>query len=335
MLADGRAARLLHALESVRSAGTTMQPRWDAHSRVGFSYGNGTSALDAAALCETLEELADQEYLERIFTERLSLCAQCGSHAVNVHEACLSCSSSNLVQFKALFHFRCGFVGPVSAFRPEPQGRRCPKCAKILADLGTDHDSPGDFFRCRSCAASFQDPEVAARCLACGAQFAGSQMQAMRYRDVFAYRLTTLGAAALREGRLLESPIEALQASGTLARRDTMVDRLETERRTRMASGKSFGVVVVKAPQAASSELVEALRGELTPPYELGRLGPGHILILLPGLAGARVESVRERMAALQTGAGARVRAEIVRIEDGDDIQDVLDFALGAMAGDG
>ena len=197
-------SKLLRALEVVRAAGSVLEPVWDSNAPNGVLYQGTGSSLDDFALLESLEILARGDYLQRKFVERISLCPNCGSHALNLHEACLTCASSNLSQVKVLLHFRCGFVGPVTAFEVEPQGRRCPTCRKLLQDLGTDHDSPGDYFVCHSCNANFQIPEPGARCLSCGVRFAHVDMHKIRYRDVFAYRMTALGIAALEGGRLIE-----------------------------------------------------------------------------------------------------------------------------------
>jgi hypothetical protein len=203
-----RDARLLRALGVIAAAGPMIEPKWDPASRDGFVYRGTGSPLDDLTLPADFEELAREGYAERVFLDRLSLCPNCESHALNVREVCLSCASTNLKSIKALLHFRCGYVGPVSAFAQEAQGRRCPKCRKLLQDLGTDHDSPGEYFHCQACNAEFQVPDVGARCLSCGSRFAGTDMQRVLERDVFAYRLTALGTTALRDGRLLEQTRE-------------------------------------------------------------------------------------------------------------------------------
>ena len=204
-----RDSRLLWALDVVSAAGPMIEPTWDPSIREGVTYRGAGSPLDDYKLQADFEELARDGYLERIFVDRLSYCPNCESHALNVREVCLSCASTNLKPIKTLLHFRCGYVGAVSAFVQEAQGRRCPKCRKLLQDLGTDHDSPGDYFHCQACNSEFQIPEVGARCLACGSRFAGTDMQRILQRDVFAYRLTALGTAALRDGRLLDETREA------------------------------------------------------------------------------------------------------------------------------
>jgi len=196
-------------LNVVSAEGTLIEPKWDPAVREGVVYRGTGSPLDDYSLAADFEELARAGYLERVFVDRLSICPNCESHALNVREVCLTCSSSNLKAIKTLLHFRCGYVGPVSAFAQEAQGRRCPKCRKLLQDLGTDHDSPGDYFQCQACNSEFQIPEVGARCLSCGSRYAGTDMQRILQRDVFAYRLTALGNAAVADGRLLDVTREA------------------------------------------------------------------------------------------------------------------------------
>lgn len=206
---NDRDARLLRSLRVVSAAGPMIEPAWDPAARDGVVYRGTGSPLDDLTLPADFEELARAGYLERVFLDRLSLCPNCESHALNVREVCLTCGSTNLKAVKTLLHFRCGYVGPVTAFAQEAQGRRCPKCRKLLQDLGTDHDSPGDYFHCQACNAEFQVPDVGARCLSCGSRFAGTDMQRVLQRDVFAYRLTALGSAALRDGRLLDDSRQA------------------------------------------------------------------------------------------------------------------------------
>jgi DNA-directed RNA polymerase subunit RPC12/RpoP len=199
---DRKTARYLQALRVVRKAGGTLEPTWDPLSSDGVTYRGTGSALDDSGLGNDLEELANDAYLERVFVDRLSRCPHCSSHALNVREVCLTCGSANLTQMKTILHFRCGYVGPITSFKEEAKGRRCPKCGKIFDNLGTDHDSPGEYFICRACNADFQFPEVGARCVSCGSVFRGVDMANVRSSDVYAYRMTALGAAALEDGRI-------------------------------------------------------------------------------------------------------------------------------------
>lgn len=186
---------LLEVLASIPKD-ALLEPTWNYTSAQGFYYSCAAEA-DRERMKEALEELVALGYAQRVFFDRLSLCPNCSSHALNVRETCLSCGSAHLEQFTAFFHFRCGFVGPESAFGLEPDGLRCPKCRRLLKDRGTDHDSPGIFFECRSCSAQFQTPQIGGRCLSCTGRFDQKAMQSVRQRDVFAYRITENGRAAL------------------------------------------------------------------------------------------------------------------------------------------
>ena len=179
-----------------------LAPSWEPRSRSGVTYNGSKAGLDENQTADDLEELASRGYLERIFVERLMICPTDGSHAMNVHEACVTCGSANLKRIMTYFHFRCGFVGPEKAFTPEAGGLRCPKCKGLLVDLGTNYDSPGEMFECNNCASMFQQPQMGVRCLSDGATFLGPALDDILYRDVFAYRLTTSGDAALARGTI-------------------------------------------------------------------------------------------------------------------------------------
>jgi hypothetical protein len=193
--------RLLRALALVPKD-SRLEPAWEPRARLGYIYRGAQAGFDEDELASDLALLADRGYLDRVFVERLMICPTCESHAVNVHEACVTCSSSNLVSITSYFHFRCGYIGPEKAFTPEPKGLRCPKCKGLLTDLGTSYDSPGDFFECHNCSATFQQPQMAARCLGCGALFVGVALNELLHRDVYAYRLALKGEAALIRGTL-------------------------------------------------------------------------------------------------------------------------------------
>ncbi len=200
--------RLLQVLALVPKD-SHLDPHWEPRAPAGATYGDAVAGLDPDQVAQDLETLADRGYAERIFVERLMICPSCSSHAVNVHESCVTCNSSNLESITSYFHFRCGFIGPEKAFTKEPAGLRCPKCKKYLVDVGTDHDSPGVFFECKNCAAMFQQPNMGVRCLGCGARFTGLALQDLKHRDVYAYRLLLRGQNALANGALETSDLNA------------------------------------------------------------------------------------------------------------------------------
>jgi hypothetical protein len=328
-----RSGRLLRTLSVVRGAGGTLEPAWDPIARDGVSYRGAGSALNDQSLAADLDELASASYLDRVFVDRLSLCPHCSSHALNVREVCLTCGSANLTHMKTILHFRCGYVGPLTAFKEEAAGRRCPKCGKIFDNLGTDHDSPGDFFICRSCNAEFQIPEVGARCVSCGAKFGGIDMAKVKMRDVYAYRLTALGTAALDDGRLREAPGELEVDESGLDRRSVLIANVEEERRRRLAGGADFGLIVLGAGSNGTvreigGPLAHVVRGALGAADRLGRLDRNHLVAILPGANAARTTSTVKRV----LGVG-NIRAVAIDLYDSADVAERLDEAARHVDG--
>lgn len=306
--------RILELLQMADASGE-IRAQWDVQAKLGFAYYSDSVRAGRWPSREELERLADGDMLERIFLERLTLCGTCGSHAVNVHEACTSCSSSNLAQFRVFFHFRCGFTGPISAFAAEPNGLRCPKCKKLLQDLGTDHDSPGMFFRCGDCASMFQTPHTGVRCVSCGARFTSSALQNLRTVDAFRYRLTNIGRAVLREKRLL-SEEEMTAADGSLLRRGSF---FESVARARDASER-FAVIVVRIPddEDGASNAARVIRDETGTDAVVGRLDERHVAVLL----GEGIERNASRVLKALNSDGAA--AMLVKIGSGDSISEIL-----------
>ena len=357
--------RLVTTLEIVRAAGETLQPAWDPADSDGFRYLPNASELDEAEFRECLAQLARQDYLERIFVDRLSECPTCHSHALNVREVCLQCKSPNLSPVETIHHFRCGYVGEASTFALEPAGRRCPKCFKLLEDLGTDHESPGAYFMCNVCGAKFPMPDVGALCLSCGNRFNADEMLRIGHRDVFAYKLTALGRAALKEGRLLEGEREAqFDAHASIYRRSAMLDLIEDERRLRKLHGTPFSLIVLATdndaapgggeepggiyldgadetyyePEEDDGGLDAALAGSILETvgesHKLGRLDQRHLLLLLRSTPAAKAKSTLRR---IMRSRAPEVRAvhlsgTVVDLPDSADLDLLLAAAVRELA---
>jgi hypothetical protein len=307
--------RLIDALARVDEAGGWLEPKWDPARPEGFAYSlAGTS--DGISLIGDLEDLAQHNYLEHMFVDRISLCPHCGSHSLTVREICVECRASNIVPVETLLHFRCAFVGSASLFREEPAGRRCPKCNKLMHELGTDHGRPGDYFSCRACTATFQLPDIGALCLSCHSRFVAEEMKAIRYRDVYAYRITALGRAALKEGRLFEKGREALyDGDGRAYRRQALIGFIEDECKRRRTLGSPFGIIIVRD----SAQSMKDIRLVLSEVDKLARWDDRNFVVVLPGANKARTRSTLKRI------RGSRLIAEIVEGVDTDDIVSRLD----------
>ena len=314
-----RDERWLRALATVRDAGPLLEARWDPQSREGFVYVRGDDLADEE-LRSSLEDLARFGYVERTFVDRLSLCPNCRSHAINVREICLSCKSSNLTSVETLHHYRCGFVGPSYAFALDDEGRRCPKCGRTLHDLGTDFDSPGTSFVCRVCDSKFQLPDVGALCLSCGQTLAGDEMRRIVYREAFSYRLSRLGAAALQSGRLLDRDGETRYENGAhVFRRSVVLAMLEDERKRSRRFGTPYSVIVIavksEAHEMALAPRLLELVGETD---KLGRLDARHYLLLMPSVSSAQAKATLKQILnhPSQEVRDAIVRAAMVELGD-------------------
>jgi hypothetical protein len=320
--ADG--AALLNVLAVVASAGSTLDPVWDSHERCGYAYPTGDTGLTGSQMREALEQLAETDYLERVFVERVSLCPTCDSHAVNVHESCVSCGSSNLMQFKALFHFRCGFVGPTTAFKAERKGLRCPKCNRILADLGTDHDSPGEYFRCLACTAMFQTAEPGIRCMSCGARLRGTAIQTLHQHNVYAYRLSAVGRGALDQKKLMDSQYDVSRVDHNLTRRSDVVGQAKNV----YADGEHNVVIVVHIGEGSPEEAaqkISAVTNNGKNLVTLGRLDSENLLAIVAADSSKQAQNVRESL----TKSG--YAAAVVNVAEGETVEGAIELAARSL----
>ncbi|MDE2571447.1 MAG: hypothetical protein KGM44_02860 [bacterium] len=279
---------LFRVLAIVQGLGGNVLPDWDRVSDRGVTYNARGEPLDD----RDLESLVQSDHLERIFMDRISRCPWCRSHALNMREVCVSCKSPRIVAVQLLHHFRCGYVAPEYEFTAESDGRRCPKCHGMLRDRGTDHDAPGPHFTCQSCDSSFQVPEIGAVCLGCGRQTHSDDLQRIIYEDVYGYKLSPLGAAALRAGSLQPKQTEQLtEFDLPLLRRSVFMAFLDDERKRRRRFHSTFNVLLVTTEPpvidgAAPDEraLIETIAEFLTETDKLGRLDECQYLVLLPSV---------------------------------------------------
>lgn len=309
--------RYIDVLRRSQSSGGEMRPIWNPRADRGYVYDSALEHQEHEMLWRDLKNLADLDYLEQDFFNRLTRCPSCGSHHLSVREVCVSCHGPNLHSVPLLHHFRCGYVGPIHAYGKDDHGHRiCPKCHGTLEHLGTDHDHPGENWSCRSCESSFQVPDVEALCLSCGTTHAGANLV---HEDVFSFRLSSLGAAALRHGRLFDSDQEQLVEEGTpIYRRSIFLSLIEDERRRRRRYAIPFGLVIVR-PDAedADDEDVFAMARRLAPKLrdsdKIGRLDRAHLLLLFPSTDAAGIEIALSRL------ISPDLRSAAVAVREGDD----------------
>lgn len=326
--------RRLGVLRQIAQGGGTLEPRWAPLLPSGYSYLDVAEPGAVAALFDDLAYMADRDYLRRDHFDRLVQCGRCGSHHINVREVCGVCRSSNIEGSALLHHFRCGYVGPVERFEMASGGRLCPKCDGRLQFLGTDHEVVGETFQCRTCGASFDEPEVEGVCLSCGHKAPGDSLS---FAPVHSYAITSLGRSALRSGRLFDLENEQLtEGALPLYRRSVMLGLARDELRKQQRYGIAFSLLALRlspsGPDNAVREerqYVALVRDTLRLVDQLGRYDERTILVSLPATDAAGAQIVLDRLLALHPpGSGLSLDGTIVAAPAPDQLEQAIATAL-------
>lgn len=323
MAMDNKYTEPMAVLQQVRQCGGHLLPQWQIGHAQGYTHFPQFETDVAERMMQDLEYLASADYLEKLFFDRLSICPACGSHHINVREACSACKSPHIAPVSLLHHFRCGYVAPADAFVHDGKGRVCPKCHGHLTDLGTDHDVPGENFLCHSCHASFQVPEVEGLCMACQTRTLGEQML---HKDIHSYRLSSLGMAALNNGRLFDREEELLlEGEGRpIYRKHIFMFLLDDEMRRAKRYATAFSLVMLRfAPgdDAQTEKLVFHLAASLRDSDKIGRYSEDRLMILLPATDRAGSDIWLRRFL---VGMGSSLQARIVELNPEGDLASQL-----------
>lgn len=321
--------RRLALLRRIADAGGTVELNPNPQAKYAYDYPALGNVDD-----DDLGFLAAHDYLERRFSDRVSLCPKCSSHHLNVREICPGCRRAHLATEVLLHHFRCGYVGRQSEFASSAAGegaRICPKCNRALRHLGTEYDRMGRTQLCRECGLVSETPPVEALCLACGTRTPAENLVGI---DLFGYVLTSLGRAAIRRSALLESDDELLfLGSAPLYRPRVMREFVDQEVR-RLGQFKSgFSVLLIDC-MAAPGERGED--GEATPWVWfnrlreclrevdlIGQLAEGLFAVLLPQTRLRGAEALRRRILA-KLGPEAQLTLTAIEITEPRHLDAVL-----------
>lgn len=201
--------RRIDLLRCIADAGGAIEPHPNPQTKYGYEYRTLGEGVERDLLF-----LTEREYLEARFFDRVSLCPKCQNHHLNVREICPGCRQAHLATELLLHHFRCGYTGRASEFAsdyPGEGGYTCPKCNREMRHLGTEYDRLGRTYVCRECGLSTEDLPVEAVCLICGTRTLAENLANINF---FAYALTSLGRAAIRNGALLEDDDQLLFING-------------------------------------------------------------------------------------------------------------------------
>ncbi|MXN63328.1 hypothetical protein GR183_00295 [Stappia sp. GBMRC 2046] len=147
--------------------------------------------------CETAHALFRRGFLNRTFFDRLHVCPQCRSSALNVREECCKCRSPQIGEETVVHHFPCGFEAVEGEFRQTADGLYCPKCSQLLRHIGLDYDKPGSAIVCKSCGAVDDSTAVGFVCMHCRSRHDAGRMPV---QDWYSYQLTPAGLQALLGG---------------------------------------------------------------------------------------------------------------------------------------
>jgi len=141
-------------------------------SKIGFSYSSVSGLLktNEKETAEILEALAQQDILEKEFSQILFSCPKCESFQIQISIRCPKCNGQHLTRCRVLEHFPCGYIGPEEVFATE-KGYLCPKCRKELKAIGADYRSLGIHYKCQSCSELCSSPDEEYHCLKCQAYF--------------------------------------------------------------------------------------------------------------------------------------------------------------------
>jgi len=185
MGADFRLLGYLYAHEA------ELRPVPDSEAATYYRYHLAESladeGVDVRSWLARLEEIRLLEAEELI--DRLRLCPQCQSARLNYLDICSTCSSLRIVKTSFLHCFTCGHVAPEESFFKE--GRlNCPNCRTRLRHIGSDYDRALENYLCQNCGSRQAEPQVVARCMACGRSTPPDELTTWEVR---AYRLSSRG----------------------------------------------------------------------------------------------------------------------------------------------
>lgn len=140
--------------------------------------------------------LKHRELVTGTFEDKIHHCPHCYCAYLNFREICYKCGSADLYVEDLIHHFRCAYEGPESDFFTE-NGLVCPKCHKVLKQIGVDFDRPSEIYTCNSCKQVFQDPDVDVKCINCGED---TVIDNVLERRIERYALTALGKTSAQNG---------------------------------------------------------------------------------------------------------------------------------------
>ena len=100
------------------------------------------------------------------FVNKVFLCPTCLNSHLLYLQSCPKCGQSAIHTEEVIHHFRCANVSPEHTYHFGGQ-LRCPKCHKMLRQIGMDYDRPTTIHTCNTCGNTFIEPKTKTICTNC------------------------------------------------------------------------------------------------------------------------------------------------------------------------
>ena len=135
----------------------------------GFEYkitGNTSNIVETYKLTKnTLENLADLGILKKAFFDSVSICPNCQSTIITLHNRCPKCRSHNVDKTSLTEHIPCGYIDQKDKYIKD----QCPKCGQALVE--GQYRNMGRWYVCQQCGEKFENPEYDLICRSCNKNF--------------------------------------------------------------------------------------------------------------------------------------------------------------------
>jgi predicted RNA-binding Zn-ribbon protein involved in translation (DUF1610 family) len=136
---------------------------------LGFEYHSTISTLNIAETDKlsktTLENLAQLGILKKTFFDSVSICPNCQSSILTLHNRCPKCKSHNVEKTSLTEHIPCGYIDQRDKYIDD----KCPKCGQTLIE--GQYRNMGRWYVCQECGEKFENPEFDLVCRSCNKNF--------------------------------------------------------------------------------------------------------------------------------------------------------------------
>ncbi len=160
----------------------------------GFVYQASTKAFNDPQTKiiskDLLENLARLDILKRTFYESVSVCPNCESTTLTLHDRCPKCRSHNVQKTSLTEHITCGNIDQ----RDKYIDNRCPKCGEPLIE--GQYRNMGRWYVCQECGERFENTESDIICRSCTKNFSIKEAKVI---DIPKYSLNELRKKEIRQ----------------------------------------------------------------------------------------------------------------------------------------